>query len=116
MSFPNILQKYSYVPKEIDPWQSIDSPFENKITVGGCSFNSLVDHPYKDALGRFGVPVGLILSKGGVAPLNATTLTRDMVIHGGSAATTTIHESVYDELFHKVSHTPPRRLTRKNRG
>lgn len=110
---------YTYTSKEVEEYtSSAKSPIENNIVVGGCPFNSLVEHPYKAAFARFGVPAGLVIANGGTNELPTTTLTREMVHKGGSAVIpSVVNDNIYDELFHKVSiKKPERRLTRKKRA
>lgn len=110
------LPTYTYIEKEVEEYPSSSSPLETKIIVGGCTFNSLVEHPYKEAFSRFGVPAGLVLSKGGVPELNMTSLTREMVQKGGSTEANVVGEEMFDELFKKISvEKPARLLTRKKR-
>jgi hypothetical protein len=111
---------YTYISKDNEEYPSSaeSSPIEHKRVVGGCSFNSLVDHPYKEAFARFGIPAGLVVSKGGIRELNTISLTREMVRGGGSMydVPPLVKDSIYDDLFDKVSPAkPPRRLTRKTR-
>jgi len=105
-----------YTSKEIDAWQSADSPIETNITVGGCTLNSLIKHPYQDAFRNFGIPAGLVLTKGGVRNDSAATLTRDIVRGGGESIPNIISDKLYDTLFDTISVNPKKKiLTRKIR-
>jgi hypothetical protein len=107
----------SYIEKDVNNWQSENSPFECKITVSGCKMNSLIDHPYKEALGNFGIPSGLVLVKdvNSNSASESSCITRDMVQHGGAIVPNVIDDSVFDELFSAVSYAKKRNLTRKKR-
>lgn len=116
----NSVPDYTYIHKEVEEYPSSaeSSPLETKRMVGSCAFNSLVEHPYKEALSRLGVPAGLVIAKGGAAELNKTSLTREMVQKGGSGgAPVLVSDHLFDELFQKVSSgkTKTRRLTLKKR-
>lgn len=104
---------YTYISKELESFSS-DSPAETHIKVGGYSFNLLVDHPYKEAFSRFGVPAGLVISKHPVSTSTSTTLTREMM-HGGSAnVPDVISDELYDKLLGSISVSEkPKNRTRK---
>jgi len=106
---------YQYVEKQ-NEWQSPDSPFNDKPIAGGFPFNSLIDHPYKEAFSRFGVPAGLVMSKEPVHKLTDTSMVRE-IIRGGGSEPAVIADSLYDQLFDNISVSrKPKQMTRKNRN
>lgn len=106
--------KYQYIEKE-NEWQSPESPFTNKPIVGGLPLNSLVDHPYREALSKLGVPVGLVMAKEPVHKLTDTSMVRE-IIRGGGGEPAIIADSLYDQLFDKISVSrKPKQMTRKKR-
>ena len=103
------------VEKNVDEYAHPDSPMDPHQTVSGCKMNSLVRHPYNEALGNIGVPVGLVVIKdrmirGG----NGSEMTRDMIQNGGiSMVPNLIDDSIFEKLFDAVSYKKKRVLTRK---
>lgn len=121
----DLQNSYRFVSKTLNEYASPESPFENDIHVGGCLFSSLIDHPYKEAYGRLGVPVGLALrddSNGGRINMhggnNGCPMTYDMMRMGGSVEV--MSEELHDHLLDKVAYKGrvdrgDRKYTRKNK-
>jgi hypothetical protein len=108
--------EYTDIYKTLDTWASENSPLESNINVRACKMNSLIDHPYSnnDALGKYGIPAGLVLFK---APIHGLrSITTDMIKNGGgSIVPKVVDNSIFDQLFNAVSYTKKRNITRKKR-
>jgi len=104
------------IEKNVGEYAHPESPFEPHQFVSGCKMNSLVNHPYHEALGNMGVPVGVVLIKDprNYASNTGSSITFDMIQHGGaSVAPNVIDDSIFDKLFDAVSYKKKRVLTRK---
>jgi len=101
------------IEKDVDEYAHDESPFERHQFVSGCKMNSLANHPYYEALGNMAVPTGLVIVKG-PNRYSDTSITMDMVQHGGSSSVPNIiQDSVFDKLYDAVSYKKKRVFIRK---
>lgn len=106
------------IEKDVDKHAHEESVFEPHQFVSGCKMNSLIKHPYHEALGNMGVPTGLVLRKNrdlqhSMRGLGSELITLDMIQHGGASVPNLIDDSMFDKLFDAVSYKKKRVLTRK---
>ena len=110
----SLLNTIATIEKHVNEYAHNESPFEQQQFVSGYKMNSLINHPYHEALGNMGIPVGLVIVKDRTHGAETTCITRDMVQHGGaSIIPNVIDDFMFEKLFDAISYKKKRVFTRK---